>query len=328
MHRQRRPRQVLRQVTPPAILLPLLLGLQRQEPSDLNAHVRGPEPCAPQVGLADARGLPAQHALGRQVGAVLEDLQRDAEGKLQEGDGRFRDRRELFLFGSGNGRRVALRAPDGRRLGQDALSPEVHAYQGPETGHGAGLGQQGGEGVEALGVDEGAGGGGGDGRCGLGVYDHRGGGALGHGAGDDGEPLAQGALEDGAREDTQDGGGELGGVAEEEEDGVDAGGRGQTLIEPGEEGIGGVEGLGQRRWGWLGLLFVDGGDGLEGGGGRGRGDGLPGGKVGDGRDRLCYLVGHYDYCFGVGGGNGWCRDVWLKICRIAMVGMMLLERDG
>lgn len=147
------------------------------------------------------------------------------------------------------------------------------------------LGGRGRDGCRRLGVE--------DDGCGCGAIG-------GHGAGDHGEPLAQRTLEDGAREDAQDGGGELGGVAEQEQDGVDAGRRGQALVEPGEEGIGAVEGFGQRRWGglWqLGLLFVDGGDGLEGGGGRGRGDGFPGGKVGDGRDGVCYCVGHYDYLF-------------------------------
>ncbi len=121
-----------------------------EEPAQLHADEGAPEARAPARRLALRRRRPVQKALGRQVGAVLERLERHARDQLSPGDRRLDPVRTRLR-----------RLPLGRVLGpgpapllDQAAAPEVHVQQPPQPHESADVAQQDAEGLEAPGYPE------------------------------------------------------------------------------------------------------------------------------------------------------------------------------
>lgn len=200
-----------------------------EEADELEADEGAPEARAPAPGLGLGGRGPLEDALGGQVGAVLEGLEDDAGGELRPREARL----ELAAVVAARLLRLLLSTFE-----HETARPEVHAQQAPEAQEGAGLAGQGAQGLEALGEGEDEGDAGG-GQV-PGGEEEGGGGREGAGEGDE---AGGAALEGGLDEAREDGRGQARRVADEEEDGVDAGGGREAALQVGQEGVD----VGRRR---------------------------------------------------------------------------------
>lgn len=196
-----------------------------EEAQQLEADEGAPEPRAPLRRLGLRLGRPAEHALGRQVGAVLQRLEDDAGGEL----GPRYARLQTVVAAAAAAVALLLGLPP---LEHEPPRPEVHAQQAPEAQEGAGLAGEAAQGLEALGEREHGGDAGGG--QGVGAEEQGGGGREGGGEGDEARGAA---LEGGLDEAREDGGGQARRVADEQEHGVDARGRGHAALQVRQEGV-------------------------------------------------------------------------------------------
>lgn len=198
-----------------------------RQPAQVDADVDAPQPDRPLHRPPLLGGRPAHDALARQVRAVLERLEDDAGDQLRVRDRRVQRRGSSFdllsLFGG---------LLPGQGLRDELLGPEVHAQQRPEPEHRSSLGQQAGELVEPLREYEAHRCEAGDGEVLAGQLDDRR--LVGR---DEGDPVGRAAAEVVGRERGEDRPAELGGVADELQDRVDARRRGHALVQVGEEGV-------------------------------------------------------------------------------------------